>query len=169
MYNDGMSMVEEILRELSSTNIKYKGMSVNLFGVPRFDSYSKRSLRSSADRLARSNLIQKELNGFVITTKGREYLKRKEDSFQSFQKPATMNSVRNLLVMFDVPVAQKAEREWFRFHLKKFGYIMIQKSVWVGPSPLPKDFLEYIKEIKLKDCIKTFKLAKSYTNDTKSA
>jgi hypothetical protein len=39
---------------------------------------------------------------------------------------------------------------------------MIQKSVWVGPSPLPKEFMDYVKEIGLKDNLKTFKLAKSY-------
>jgi DNA-binding transcriptional regulator PaaX len=65
--------------------------------------------------------------------------------------------------MFDVPTERKPEREWLRWHLKKFDYVMIQKSVWVGPSPLPKDFKEYLEEIKLTKCIKTFKLAKSYT------
>ncbi|MBK5215715.1 MAG: hypothetical protein JJE53_02830, partial [Candidatus Pacebacteria bacterium] len=40
--------------------------------------------------------------------------------------------------------------------------IMIQKSVWVGPSPLPKDFLLYLKEIEIGDDFKIFKLAKSY-------
>ncbi len=164
-----MSIVEEILRELSSVNIKYKGMPVNLFGVPRFGSHSKRILRSSIDRLARKEMIRRELNGFILTTKGREYLKRKENSLKSFSKPGKVISVKNLIVMFDMPVAQKAKREWFRWHLKKFGYKMIQQSVWVGPSPLPKDFLEYLKEIKLKSCIKTFKLAKAFTSDTKSA
>ena len=51
--------------------------------------------------------------------------------------------------MYDIPEVRKAEREWLRWHLKKFGYVLIQKSVWMGPSPLPKDFLDYIKEIKL--------------------
>ena len=64
--------------------------------------------------------------------------------------------------MFDIPVEKKGEREWFRWHLKKFGYIMIQHSVWVGPSPLPKEFLDYVKSIKLDKCIKTFKLEKPY-------
>jgi hypothetical protein len=40
---------------------------------------------------------------------------------------------------------------------------MIQKSVWVGPSPLPKDFLEYVKSIKLLGQLKAFKLAKPYS------
>ena len=39
---------------------------------------------------------------------------------------------------------------------------MIQKSVWVGPSPLPKYFLDYLKEIKIGNNFKTFKLVKSY-------
>jgi len=155
-------MVEEILKELWNTEIKYKGVPVNLFGIPRFNSFSRRSLRSSADRLARNDLIKKELNGFIITANGKKYLKRKEDSLKSFSRPTTVDLSKNLIVMFDIPVVQKAEREWFRFHLKKFSYIMIQKSVWVGPSPLPKDFLKYLDEIRLKDCIKTFKLAKPY-------
>ena len=38
----------------------------------------------------------------------------------------------------------------------------VQKSTWVGPFPLPKEFKEYLKKIKLDKCIKTFKLAKPY-------
>ncbi|MFA6324958.1 MAG: CRISPR-associated endonuclease Cas2 [Candidatus Paceibacterota bacterium] len=157
-----MSIVEEILKELSSgRTIRYKGVSTNLFGIPKFKDYSKRSLRSSVDRLVKNEMIQKELNGFILTANGRKYLKKKEDSLKSFFK-IDKNLDKNLLVMFDIPNIKKAEREWFRFHLKKFGFILIQKSVWVGPAPLPKDFLEYLKEIKLEKCIKTFKLAKSY-------
>ena len=119
-------------------------------------------MSSIADLLIINYLIKKELNGFTITPKGKEYLKKKEDSLKSFLKLIPADPAKNLLVMFDVPVYRKAEREWFRFHLKKFSYVMIQKSVWVGPSPLPKDFLEYLEEIKLKSCIKTFRLAKPY-------
>ena len=64
--------------------------------------------------------------------------------------------------MYDIPHTLKKERDWFRRQLINFGYVMIQKSVWVGPSPLPKDFLAYLKEIKIGDSFKTFKLAKSY-------
>ena len=73
------------------------------------------------------------------------------------------NAPKNLVVMYDVPENMKKERDWFRRHLIKFGYVMIQRSVWVGPSPLPKEFLDYIKAIGLKDHLKTFKLAKPYT------
>ena len=84
--------------------------------------------------------------------------KRKNKKNSSFSE----NTPKNLLVMYDIPEDKKPEREWFRRHLIKFGYVMIQRSVWVGPSPLPKDFLTYVKKIGLKDNLKTFKLAKGY-------
>lgn len=43
---------------------------------------------------------------------------------------------------------------------------MIQRSVWVGPSPLPEEFLNYLKRIGLEKEFKTFKLAKSYINSS---
>lgn len=82
--------------------------------------------------------------------------------YVSFLSHFKKDTPKNLMVMYDIPHNLKKERDWFRRQLINFGYIMIQKSVWVGPSPLPKDFLEYLKEIKINDNFKTFKLAKSY-------
>lgn len=158
-----MSIVKEILKELWNTELNYKGMRVNIFGIPRFKKYSSRSIRTTIDRLKRKGIVEKELSNIVLSKYGKEYVRRKIDSLKQFDKPENISKERNLLVMFDVPIEKKAEREWFRWHLKKFGYIMVQHSVWVGPSPLPKEFKEYLEEIKLNKCIKTFKLAKSYT------
>jgi CRISPR/Cas system-associated endoribonuclease Cas2 len=79
-----------------------------------------------------------------------------------FDSPFGNSSPKNLIVMYDIPHEQKKERDWFRRQLVNFGYIMIQKSVWVGPSPLPKEFVDYVKMLGLKDKLKTFKLAKPY-------
>jgi len=158
-----MSIAKEILKELWNTEIKYKGMTVNIFGVPRFRKHSSRSIRTAIDRLKKKNIIEKELSGIVLSKYGKEYTRRKIDSLQQFNRPTNISKDKNLLLMFDVPTERKPEREWLRWHLKKFNYIMVQKSVWVGPFPLPKEFKEYLEEIKLTKCIKTFKLAKSYT------
>lgn len=80
----------------------------------------------------------------------------------SFSSHLKENSPKNLIIIYDIPENLKKERDWFRRHLVKFEYIMIQRSVWVGPSPLPKDFLDYLKEIKIGDKFKTLKLAKPY-------
>jgi CRISPR-associated endonuclease Cas2 len=72
------------------------------------------------------------------------------------------NGPKNLLILYDIPENKKKEREWFRRTLIKFSFVMLQRSVWVGPSHLPKEFLDYVKSIGLKDTIKTFKLERGY-------
>jgi len=115
----------------------YKGVKVNSFGIPIF------------------NVIKKDI------------LKPENDysQYQCFNTKFEKTAPKNLIIMYDIPHEKRKERDWFRRHLKKFNFIMIQKSVWVGPSPLPKDFLDYVKSIGLLNQLKTFKLAKSYTGD----
>lgn len=157
-----MNMVYEILKELSSTSLRYKGSRVNLFGIPKFNNYSQNSLSGTLSRLHKDGFIEKNDGRLLLTLKGQKYIKKKIDSLKKFYFNFDKNAPKNLIVMFDIPEIKKAEREWLRFHLKKFNYSMIQKSVWVGPSPLPKEFLDYIESIRIKDGFKTFKLAKGY-------
>ncbi len=117
----------------------YKGIEIGAFGVPI--------------------LIEKKKDFSKRNNRKRDYYNN------TFSSPFKSNSPKNLLVMYDVPSENKKERDWLRRHLVKFGYIMIQKSVWVGPSPLPKDFLDYLNEIKLGANLKTFKLANPYTDN----
>lgn len=156
-----MSIVYDILKELSSMSLNYKGMRVNFLGLPRFKNYSQSSLRGTMSRLKKEGFVE-DCDGLRVTLKGRNYIRREIDSLKQFDFKFNKDEPKNLMVMFDVPEPKKAEREWLRWHLKKFNYLMIQKSVWVGPSPLPKKFLDYTKSIGLKESIKTFKLAKGY-------
>jgi len=116
----------------------YKGMRVNMFGLP-VSGFSK-----GESDMEGSSRVKRFYN-------------------RSFDSPFRENSSKDLIVMYDVTEDKKRERDWFRRQLIKFNYIMIQRSVWVGPSPLPKYFLSYVKLIGLKNRVKTFKLAKSYT------
>jgi DNA-binding transcriptional regulator PaaX len=122
---------------VAGRKLKYKGMSVNLLGLPSF-SDSKSNFK-----------------------KGEKIIKRKY--LCSFVSDFEKDAPKNLLLIYDIPHLRKKERDWFRRQLKNFGFVMIQKSVWVGPSPLPEDFLDYLKRINLQKEFKTFKLAKSYT------
>ena len=114
----------------------YKGIRVNAFGIPVFKN-QKHSKK-------------------ISTSLKRSY----HPSFIADFKDKTQ---KNLIVMYDIPSDKKKERDWFRRQLKNFDYIMIQKSVWVGPSPLPSEFLTYVKTIGLRNKLKTFKLAKPYS------
>ena len=115
----------------------YKGIKVNLLGLPVF--------KQTADNRIKKN-------------------DRKRNFYHTaFSSPFKKDSPKNLILMYDVVEEKKKERDWFRRQLKNFDYIMIQRSIWVGPSPLPKEFLNYVKSIGLQDHLKTFKLAKVYT------
>lgn len=156
-----MSIVFDILEELSHSTIRYKGARANLFGIPRLSSYKYESLKSGISRLKRGQYIAKSDSGWFLTPKGKKYLAKKYDSLTQFDSPFSKTDSKNLLVMFDIPEVRKAEREWLRWHLKKFNYTMIQKSVWRGPSPLPREFMDYLKKIKLTKHLKMLKVANS--------
>jgi DNA-binding transcriptional regulator PaaX len=157
-----MSLIYEILKELSKTTLNYKGAKVNLFGIPKFEKYSKNSLSGTLCYLRKKNFIENKNYKLQVTKNGRKYIERKMNSLEQFSSKLSKNSPKDLLVIFDIPETKKAKREWLRWHLKKFNYQMVQKSVWVGPSPLPKEFLDYLEEIKIKDGLKTFKLARGF-------
>jgi DNA-binding transcriptional regulator PaaX len=129
-------MKKEYNLSMVAKKLKYKGMSVNFLGLPDFSSKNYKKEKKTNKRL---------------------YL-------LSFSSNFSKNMPKNLLLIYDIPEAMKKERDWFRRQLVNFGFVMIQKSVWVGPSPLPEDFLGYLKEIKIEDNFKTFKLAKGYGN-----
>lgn len=156
-----MSIIFDLLEELANTTVRYKGSRVNLFGLPKFKNHPPSSLRGAIFYLSKKGFVENS-DGLYITPKGRNYVNRKIDSLKQFNFKFDKDAPKNLIVMFDVPEIRKAEREWLRWHLKKFNYIMIQKSVWVGPSPLPKEFSDYIESIGLKKNLETFKLAKGY-------
>lgn len=162
MLSQNLSIGDKILKLLLEPTHRYKGMPVSMLGLPTIFPYKKQSINNALYQLNKNKYISKENDCILLSPYGRKYVENKKIRLMTFDSFFKKESPKNLIVMFDIPEAKKAEREWFRFHLRKFDYEMIQKSVWVGPSPLPKDFLDYIKDIKLKECIKTFKLAKPY-------
>jgi DNA-binding transcriptional regulator PaaX len=157
-----MSITKGILIELLNKNLYQRGIPVNIFEIPKFKNISKKTLSQTIYRLNKNEFIERKSTGYIITNSGKKYIGKKMQELQIFSKPKNMSTDKILLVFFDIPEKKKKEREWFRFHLKKFDYNMIQHSVWVGPDPLPTEFLDYIKSIELDDCIETIKLAKPY-------
>jgi phenylacetic acid degradation operon negative regulatory protein len=158
-----MSIKNDILEILNTPKFYYKGIPMNAFRLPVFNNKRKQSVRNQFNNLYQNGYIDKINNHYILNKNGKEYLnKNKKKRLKNFE-PLENSSPKNLLLLYDIPEDKKQERDWFRRTLVKFGFIMIQRSVWVGPSPLPKEFLDYIKEIKIKDTIRTFKLEKGYS------
>ncbi|TAK57498.1 CRISPR-associated endonuclease Cas2 [Patescibacteria group bacterium] len=115
---------------------RYKGVPTNIFGLPIFDP-NKTTLPSPR--------------------------KSKQTYLRSFIAVTKKNVPKTLLITYDIPHNKKIERDWFRRQLKRLGFSMIQKSVWVGQSPLPADFIAYVKTIGIEKEFITFTLAQPHT------
>lgn len=156
----------EILEDLWNLTANYKGIRANIFGFPMpwkpDRRYSQNSAKNTVARLRKKGLVEVKNNMWVLTKNGKKYFENKRKLSLKFSSPFVLNYPKNLLLMFDIPESKRAERNWLRWHLKEFQYVMLQQSVWIGPSPLPQKFKTYLKEIGIEKCIKTFKLAKAY-------
>ena len=115
----------------------YRGVEVNTFGIPI-------GLLPKKKNFSKNDKVKK-----------RQYLR-------TFSTDYKKNTPKNLLVIYDIPEAKKKERDWFRRQLEHFGFIMIQRSAWAGPSPLPAYFLDYLAKINLDKKFKTFQLTEPY-------
>ena len=118
-------------------NLKYKGVKVNAFGLP---------------------IIFSNQNTVAGSTRS----KRKYSEYRHFIFNYPLTAPKDLIIICDIPSSQRSERDWLRYQLSKFDYTMIKKNIWVGPSPLPKDFLDYIRSIKLLNKLIILKLASPY-------
>ena len=162
-----MSAEKLILEYLSENKnkpaIRHAGVRLGFLGLPDFKYYKYQTLANRCSLLKNGGYI-KEINGiYFITQKGEKFLSQKNKViFKKFEANKTDKDPKDLLLLYDVPEAKKAHRDWLRKELVNFNYIMIQRSVWVGPSPLPKEFTLYLKNIGLKDTIRAFKLEKGF-------
>jgi DNA-binding transcriptional regulator PaaX len=157
-----MSIISDILQNLWDQELNYKGIRVNMFGVPTYLYKNDNSFHSSMSRMKNKGYIRGCNSKWQITKEGKEYLNKRNEVLKDFVSPFRKGDKKDLLIIFDIPESLKSHRDWLRGQLKKFGYEMVQKSAWAGPSPIPIDFKKYLKSIGLNKTMKTFKLSKPY-------
>ncbi len=66
----------------------------------------------------------------------------------------------NIILMFDIPESKRRTRKWLRDQLKIWDFEMIQKSVWMGPGPLSKEFKDRLRGLGVENCVKVFSVTK---------
>jgi len=77
-------------------------------------------------------------------------------------KPLKKDGISRL-VIFDIPERDRKKRDTVRAELIGYGFRLLQKSVWIGAYPLPKDFLELIDDLELARHIHIFSIRESGT------
>jgi len=125
-------------------------------------SYEEQSIRNILTRLKKKGLLSNKNRKWKITKEGKSLLKEKKSALVRFTpiKNYNKNIPKTTIIIFDIPEKKRLYRDWLRNELISFGFDLIQKSVWFGPS-LPKDFISYLGEEKLLQYIRFFKATDS--------
>lgn len=65
------------------------------------------------------------------------------------------------IIAFDIPAKEDRKRHWLRAVLKRLGFTMLQKSVWVGKKKIPENFLRDLKERDMLDYVHILGISKT--------
>ena len=159
-----MSLTDDLLIILTDYSGGYKLLRKRMKGwmdVPKpkridYQKLKEQTLRTILSRLKKRGLVEDKKGIWAITEKGREFLKNKIPHFRHLK---TENKKKEMVVVFDIPELRRKQRNWLRSELMALNFIPLQKSVWLGPAPLPKEFIKYLSETNLLQYLKFFKAA----------
>jgi DNA-binding transcriptional regulator PaaX len=124
-----------------------------------FKRYKKESIQVALSRLHKRGYVNNSAIGWSVTKKGKEKINNTRP-LDYIPSPFGENSPINNIISFDIPGPKRTLRDWLRNQIKIFGYKMLQQSLWLGPGPLPPEFLKRLEELKIGKNIKIFSVQK---------
>ena len=122
--------------------------------------YKKGTVRTALYRLRKKGYLKNSSVGWSATKRGKAWKKNKGLK-KYLPSPFEKNSPQNSIISFDIPVRKRALRNWLREQIKIFDYEMLQQSLWIGPGPLPVNFLNRLENLGIRKNIKIFKIKKT--------
>jgi phenylacetic acid degradation operon negative regulatory protein len=122
-------------KELNSTVIK-KILKISL-------DEKKRLVDKTIKKLKQAKAIKENGQLFKITGNGLKRLPRAKEQL-SYQLPYWLGNWAMLI--FDIPESQKKKRDQLRYRLKKYGFGMIQSSIWVVPRAIPSEIVGFVEK-----------------------
>ena len=150
-----MSFIEDLFIELGDSHFDYppyrflphasrrNNKRVPFRQLAETHGVSDATFYTTLSRLKQRGLLQKSGSAWYITQKGKilfaKLMRKKE-----FGKLAKRE--KNMIITFDIPENLRKKRAWLRGELSLLGFSAIQKSVWLGPAPLPKAFVGDLKD-----------------------
>ncbi len=126
---------------------------------------SEAAFRTALSRLKKQGIVEGAGWGlWQLTKKGREVTHSEKEKRMAYERIRHISqSKKDTIIIFDVPEKKRKMRDYLRFELVSLGYAQLQKSVWIGGGPLPKEFMEFVREKKLIDTMHIFTIAKAGT------
>lgn len=148
-YNNTFS--EELVSFLlSSKSPNIRRRLLYKFAKERFE-VEKSVCRQNIYRLKKNGFLEQKEDTFCLSEKGIEHYSNKYRRIKEGIKKDN-----KIIFIFDIPEEKKKTREWIRNQIKFWDFKMIQKSVWVGYGPFPKDFSNRLKLLEVDKCVKIF-------------
>lgn len=120
-----------------------------LLGLDPIYEFKRATFSSILSQLAAQGLVER------VRKQGGGHWRLTRRGRQTVRAPAVDVSVprsdgKKRLVCFDIPESDRAKRRWLRGELAACGYRPLQKSVWLGETPLPHDFLLALDTLNLR-------------------
>jgi DNA-binding transcriptional regulator PaaX len=159
-----MSYKSPSIGDLLIATLNSAGSTRRFYAIIRereFKRYKKESVQVALSRLNKKGYISSSSVGWSITEKGKKVLK-KNILLSYIESPFTEKSPTNMIISFDIAEKDRILRNWLRNQIKIFNYKMLQQSLWIGPGPLPLEFLKKLEDLKIRKNIKTFKIARNH-------
>ncbi|MDO8664139.1 MAG: hypothetical protein Q7K44_01100 [Candidatus Liptonbacteria bacterium] len=161
-----MGHVDDILIVLSSYSGGYRLMRARMRGSTwrpkvggtpyNFQDAPDAIMRVTLSRLKRKGYVENKKGIWQITKAGREHLLKKVSFFPPHSRRIVKAEFKNIIISFDIPETHKKKRNWLRIELLCLGFEMLQRSVWLGPAPLPKEFIDSLHKLQILPYIKFF-------------
>jgi DNA-binding PadR family transcriptional regulator len=161
-YNFDMGLKEDVIGFLLEYNRSYADLRKRLYGSRsrgkgiKTKNYSD-TLYVILARLKKEGLVEKKNNFWKITSLGKKFFRNNEKIIKHSQREKINKEKKNLIIIFDIPETKRYKRDWLRIELVLLGFEQIQKSVWIGPSALPKSFLENVSGLGILEHLKFFR------------
>lgn len=156
-----MSFSQKILLILTSSSGGYRLLRKLYSSHPSYsaDTVSDNTFRITLSRLKKHGFVENKEGTWSITSKGNVFLKNLQP--RGLKKHIHYNSPsrhrkKSLIISFDIPEIQRKKRDWLRIELINLGFTQLHRSVWLGPAPLPVDFVGSLKELSLFPHMKFF-------------
>ncbi len=131
-----------------------------------WDKINKR-FNAMLSKLKKDDLIEKSKNKskiiIKITEKGKKKINdiKKKNSIFPNNNYKTAKNNNFILFMFDIPEKERNKRKWIRSVLTRMEFKLIQKSVWLGKTKIPKEFLNDLRKLGIIQFIEILEITKT--------
>lgn len=141
-------LTDLILTEIYSWE-SYSEFVKRIYHLPGYDkTMPKRQLYDTVKRIKQQGwLEEKQIQDQIyyrLTQEGK--VKRMVIDLRRYPRQRGHNAT---IIIFDIPEAKRTFRNFIRRLLKNMDFTMLQKSVFIAPNILPKEFYDLLKEMDL--------------------